>query len=118
MKANGYLNIDAGGGGYKDWENGNKHPGDHGGEWGGYKRATSYIPKQKFEEVKFMNGYKVDRYDTKTYNFCLQNCASYSAALYNKHNKHESYGTGPSDPDYSPLNGWCAVPSQIYNALK
>jgi hypothetical protein len=124
MTANGYLNIDAGGGGFRDWENGNRNPGDYGGEFFGYRRTTSSIPKQRFEELKFMNGYKVDSYDKKTYNQCDVNCASYSTILYNQYNKGTNWGESYNDPDYNPnsfigISGVnCAYPGNIYNVLK
>jgi len=124
MTANGYLNIDAGGGGFRDWENGNRNPGDYGGEFAGYRRTTSSIPKQRFEELKFMNGYKVDNYDKKIYNQCNVNCASYSTILYNKYNKGSDWGDSYNDPDYNPnsmigISGVnCAYPGNIYNVLK
>ena len=103
-----YLHIDN----HSDWLNGNLNRGEYGGNFGGYKRTTSAITKQKFEEIKFMNGYNLDSNTIqKNYNVCSQNCATYSTALYNKYNKD-------IDRDYNPQGIFeCFFPGNIYNAL-
>jgi hypothetical protein len=113
-----YLNIDH----HKDWFNGDRNLSNLGGEFGGYRRTTSGIPKQRFEEIKYMRGYDLYGYKDKAYNLCKSNCATYSVDLYNYYNKGTNHGDNYNDPDF---NAWsrgilgpnCTYPGNIYKAL-
>jgi hypothetical protein len=59
MTANGYLNIDAGGGGFRDWENGNRNPGDYGGE------STTITPEKMGVILKWFG----DQFEESTTKF-------------------------------------------------
>jgi hypothetical protein len=111
------LNIDNGGGGTTDWNIGTMNPADLGGEFSGYRRTTSGITKQKYEEIKYMNGYNFAGYSDVGYDVCHRNCASYSALLYNRYNK----STDPDfDPRYNPDSGQmqgCYYPGNLWKAL-
>jgi hypothetical protein len=113
-----YLHTDN----HSDWLNGQLNVDYLGGEFGGYRRTTSGIPKQRFEEIKYMRGYNVSNYRDKNYNLCNANCAAYSVALYNQYNRGVSWGDSYNDPDYNPwsggiLGGNCAYPGNIYKVL-
>jgi hypothetical protein len=111
------LNVDH----HNDWFNGDMNLNHLGGEFGGYKRTTSGIPKQRFEEIKYMRGYNIYGYTDKKYDVCKANCATYSVDLYNYYNKGTDRGDSYNDPDFNAwgngILGTCTYPGNIYKAL-
>jgi hypothetical protein len=108
-KSNGQwtsLMVDNGGGSYDvDWNIGKANPADAGGEFGGYRRTTFGLPKVVFEQIKYMNGYKVDDYINTFWLPTCQTCASYSVRLWNSNTNDSRFGGG------------CWTPGAIYNVL-
>jgi hypothetical protein len=86
---------------------------DEGREVGGFRTARYYTTKQASEEIRFMNGYKVDDYVNKGHFVPCQTCATYSAILWNTY-----HGTKTSENKVPPqivLN--CKTPGNIYDIL-
>jgi hypothetical protein len=109
-----YLQTDH----HTDWLNGDLNINFLGGEFGGYRRVTSAIPKQRLEEIKYMRGYNIGDYVNQTYHVCSRNCAAYSTVLYNNYNKGTNWGESHNDPDYNPQAQFgCFYPGNIYKAL-
>ena len=78
----------------------------------GYKIKDMLVTKQIYDEIKYMRGYTLESWNnnfiSKGYNFCNNNCSSYSASLIARY-------TGQY---FSPLwNGSCHAPGGIYQFL-
>jgi|GEM_PF-647952 len=85
---------------------------DEGREVNGFRTARYYISKQGSEELRFMNGYKVDSYNNKSHVAPCQTCATYSIAVWNQYWQYR-------DGRAHSLSGWglCPRPANIYDIL-
>ena len=113
-----YINVDEGKGG-TDWNIA------YHGNISGYRIKEVQIPKQIYDEIKYMRGYTMEsvgyKFTSTGYNVCINNCATYSSKLYNYYN---NYYVGSKSQDYSgygfgPLSNLvkCDYPGQIYDVL-